>query len=98
MAGNFDSEEEGNKQPGAKPGNIPEDLTDPPHDQERLQGEVVRIDLPDVSDIPGQENIKLPPLGEFGDSTISSADEEGVVNAESDPLDEPGAEEENEEG
>ena len=35
------------------------------------------IDLPDVKDIPGQENIIPAPLGELADETISSADEEG---------------------
>lgn len=35
------------------------------------------IDLPEVKDIPGQENIKPPRLGELADSTASSADEEG---------------------
>jgi len=35
------------------------------------------IDLPDVGDIPGQEHIRAPRLGELADSTASSADEEG---------------------
>jgi hypothetical protein len=35
------------------------------------------MDLPEVSDIPGQENIKPPRLGELADTTASSADEEG---------------------
>jgi hypothetical protein len=35
------------------------------------------INLPDVEDIPGQENIIPPRLKEFEDTTISSADEEG---------------------
>jgi hypothetical protein len=35
------------------------------------------IDLPEVSDIPGQEHIKAPRLGELADSTASSDDEEG---------------------
>jgi hypothetical protein len=35
------------------------------------------INLPDVEDIPGQENIRPPRLKEFEDTTISSADEEG---------------------
>jgi hypothetical protein len=35
------------------------------------------MDLPEVSDIPGQEHVKPPRLGELGDSTASSADEEG---------------------
>jgi hypothetical protein len=35
------------------------------------------IDLPEVSDIPGQEHVKPPRLGELSDMTSSSADEEG---------------------
>jgi hypothetical protein len=35
------------------------------------------MDLPEVKDIPGQENIKPPRLGELADTTASSADEEG---------------------
>lgn len=35
------------------------------------------IDLPDVSDIPGQEHVRPPRLGELADTTASSADEEG---------------------
>ena len=35
------------------------------------------IDLPEVKDIPGQENIKPLRLGELADTTPSSADEEG---------------------
>jgi hypothetical protein len=35
------------------------------------------INLPDVNDIPGQENIKPPRLKEFEDTTISSSGEEG---------------------
>ena len=35
------------------------------------------IDMPDVSDIPGQEHVRPPKAGEMADTTISSADEEG---------------------
>ncbi len=35
------------------------------------------IDLPETGDIPGQEHIRPPRLGEFADTTASSADEEG---------------------
>lgn len=56
----------------------PGDLQDPPRDQERLQPEEVVIDLPDVSDIPGQEFVHPPALGELADTTIASDDEEGV--------------------
>jgi hypothetical protein len=53
------------------------DLTDSKRDQERLQPDETTIDLPDVSDIPGQEHVHVPPLGELADTTISSDDEEG---------------------
>ncbi len=36
------------------------DLQDSQHDEERMQPEEVILDLPDVKDIPGQENI-IPP-------------------------------------
>ena len=55
----------------------PNDLPDSEADREKLQPEETTIDLPDVSDIPGQENVTVPPLGELADTTISSADEEG---------------------
>ena len=35
------------------------------------------IELPDVKDIPGQEHVRPPRLGELADTTASSADEEG---------------------
>ncbi len=54
------------------------DLVDSERDRERLQHEETTIDLPDVSDIPGQENITVAPLGELADTTISSDDEEGA--------------------
>ena len=46
------------------------------------------IDLPEVSDIPGQEHIRAPRLGELADSTASSADEEGddILGDEDDDL------------
>jgi hypothetical protein len=55
-----------------------EDLPDNPHDAERLKSETTYIDLPDVEDIPGQENVRPAPMGELADTTISSDDEEGV--------------------
>lgn len=57
---------------------VPNDLPDSPQDEERLKAEETTINLPDVSDIPGQENVHVPPLGEMADTTISSDDEEGV--------------------
>jgi hypothetical protein len=53
------------------------DLPDSPRDKEELKNEETTIDLPDVKDIPGQEFIHPPNLGEYVDTTISSADEEG---------------------
>lgn len=35
------------------------------------------MDMPEVRDIPGQEHVRPPRLGEMADSTASSADEEG---------------------
>ena len=54
------------------------DLTDPERDQERLRPDEATIDMPEVKDIPGQEHIHVPALGELADTTISSDDEEGV--------------------
>lgn len=54
------------------------DLTDPERDQERLRGDEATIDLPEVKDIPGQEHIHVPSLGELADTTASSDDEEGA--------------------
>lgn len=55
----------------------PNDLPDNEGDRKKLQPEETFIDLPDVSDIPGQENTTVPPFGELADTTISSAGEEG---------------------
>jgi len=56
----------------------PNDLPDSKDDQDKLQPEETFIELPDVKDIPGQEFVNAPPLGALGDTTISSADEEGT--------------------
>jgi len=53
------------------------DLQDSPRDQEKLKNEESTINLPDVKDIPGQEYVHPPNPGEYADTTISSADEEG---------------------
>lgn len=60
-----------------KRSSIPNDLPDSSEDQERLRNEETVINLPDVKDIPGQEFVNAPPLGEMADTTISSDDEEG---------------------
>ncbi len=54
------------------------DIKDSDKDIKNLQQEEVTLDLPDVSDIPGQENIRVPDLKEMADTTISADDEEGV--------------------
>lgn len=54
-----------------------EDIHDSQRDIERLKPEETTMDLPDVKDIPGQEFIHVPRLGELADTTISSDDEEG---------------------
>ena len=64
------------------------DLRDKPRDKARLQPDEATIDLPDVKDIPGQEFVHVPPLGELADTTISSDDEEGVGVFEDDEEDE----------
>ena len=53
------------------------DIQDPLRDQEKLKAGETKIDLPDVKDIPGQEYVHPPNLGEYADTTVSSADEEG---------------------
>lgn len=55
------------------------DLTDSPSDEARLQGDTAIMDLPDVTDIPGQEDVHPAPLGPLADTTISSDDEEGPL-------------------
>ena len=57
--------------------NIKTDLQDSDRDKKELEPEATTIDLPDISDIPGQENVSPAPMGEMADNTISSADEEG---------------------
>ena len=54
------------------------DLPDSEKDKAKLEPEETTIDLPDVKDIPGQENIHVPDIREMADTTISSDDEEGV--------------------
>jgi hypothetical protein len=63
------------------------DLQDSPRDRERLQPDEATLDLPDVKDIPGQEFIHPPSLGELADTTISSDDEEGVGLFDDDEAD-----------
>ncbi len=54
------------------------DLPDSPDDKKEMrEPEMTFVDLPDVKDIPGQENIVPAPLGEMADETTASSDEEG---------------------
>ena len=55
-----------------------QDIHDSPRDAEKLRTDESTIDLPEVRDIPGQEHVHVPPLGELADTTISSDDEEGA--------------------
>ncbi len=59
------------------PDNIASDIKDSPRDEEHLKPDTAEFELPEVKDIPGQEYIHVPPLGELADTTISSSDEEG---------------------
>lgn len=65
-----------------------QDIHDSPKDEEKMKSETFVIDLPDVSDIPGQENIVVPVIGEMSDTTISSDDEEGLGLFDDDEGDE----------
>ncbi len=60
-----------------KPISRKDDLPDSKRDEEKLKGDEGILDLPDAEEIPGQEHIRVAPLGELADVTISSADEEG---------------------
>jgi hypothetical protein len=64
------------------------DIHDSDRDRERLQPDEGTIELPDVKDIPGQEFVNAPPIGILGDTTISSADEEGEGIFDDDEEDE----------
>ncbi|RXK80536.1 hypothetical protein [Filimonas effusa] len=66
------------------------DIKDSEKDQKKMEPEMSYLDLPEVKDIPGQENVRPAPLGGIGDMTASSADEEGkrVLDREEDELDE----------
>ena len=63
------------------------DIQDSKRDQQYLKPDEAKIDLPDVEDIPGQENIRVPKMKEMMDTTISSADEEGEGLFDEDELD-----------
>ena len=67
-----------NSKQQARSDNKASDLKDNSRDAARLQPDEATLELPDVKDIPGQEFIHPPALGELADTTISSDDEEGV--------------------
>jgi len=54
------------------------DLKDSKRDEEKLNQDEATLNLPEVKDIPGQENIIPPNFKEMADTTISSDDEEGT--------------------
>ena len=64
------------------------DISDSEQDKQKLKSDKASLDLPDAREIPGQEHIHVPPLGEMADTTISSADEEGIGVFEDDVEDE----------
>lgn len=53
------------------------DIQDSKHDQERMKPENTVIDMPEVSDIPGQEDVAPLPPGTKSVPTPASDDEEG---------------------
>lgn len=56
-----------------------QDIHDSDKDIESMkEDESFTIDMPDVADIPGQEYVHVPSMGELADTTISSDDEEGA--------------------
>ncbi|RYD56050.1 MAG: hypothetical protein EOP56_14040 [Sphingobacteriales bacterium] len=57
-----------------------EDITNPDNNNGEVSFNENTIELPEVSDIPGQERINPAPGGMMADTTISSDDEEGIVN------------------
>lgn len=64
------------------------DIKDSKRDEKELKQDKATLDLPDVKDIPGQENITPPNIKEMADTTISSDDEEGlgVLNEENNDV------------
>ncbi len=54
------------------------DKKDSKRDEEKLKQDTTLLDFPEVKDIAGQENIKVPNFKEMADTTISSDDEEGL--------------------
>ena len=68
--------------------NLNVDLPDSEKDKEELRPDNTTIDLPDVEDIPGQENVKPPESNQTENLTVASDDEEGVGILDDDNDDE----------
>jgi hypothetical protein len=66
-----------NTSPGTENTTAGPDLPDTAKDRAKMKPDEATLELPDVEDIPGQENIAPPSLNELADLTASSADEEG---------------------
>lgn len=60
-----------------------EDITRADNNNGKVNFNEENITLPDVRDIPGQQNITPPPPGIMADTTASSADEEDLVSGDS---------------
>lgn len=72
-----------------KPSYMKQDIHDSPRDSEELKDENFTIDMPDVSDIPGQEHVHVLSMNAIGDTTAASDDEEGInIFEDEDDLDE----------
>lgn len=52
------------------------DEIDSLHDRQEMKEEIIEVKIPDVSEIPGQENFIPAPVGQLSGATISSSDEE----------------------
>ncbi len=54
------------------------DMHESKKDKKELMPDDALLDLPDAEDIPGLENVHVPDLKAFEDTTPASADEEGL--------------------
>ena len=64
-----------------------DDITDSPEDQEKLRPDQASLNLPEIKDIPGAGRSGKSASNLPGDTTISSADEEGDDLLGDDDLD-----------
>ena len=79
---NTDEQQKADQYPGYPHYPSNEDITKRENNNGMVSTDNEYINLPDVNDIPGQENITVPPLGDLADVTISSADEEDLVSGD----------------